>query len=151
MEAWPTSTPSLDPEQPRPTGVAQAASQANADLGASRPSALLLGAGLPILGLARHGPGEFTAVGGQRLADGHVPGHIGQPPGRGPGRPRNRSGPAERDLAWVPIPRLAGVDVQGADHPTVQLHPCSRSPTRPSSCSRLMAWLMLVDAEGQLR
>jgi hypothetical protein len=86
-----TSTPSLDPEQPRPTGVAQAASQANADLGASRPSVLLVGAGLPILGLARHGPGEFTTVGGQRLADGHVPGHIGQPPGRGPGRPRNRS------------------------------------------------------------
>jgi hypothetical protein len=48
-----------------------------------------------------------------------------------------------RDLAWVPIPRLAGVDVQGADHPTVQLHPCSRSPTRPSSCSRLIG---LADA-----
>jgi hypothetical protein len=87
MEAWPNFDTSLDPEQPRPTGVAQAASQANADLGASRPSVLLLGAGLPILGLARHGPGEFTTVGGQRLADGHVPGHIGQPPGRGPGRP----------------------------------------------------------------
>src|ERR671910_2108188 len=43
-----------------------------------------------------------------------------------------------RDLAWVPIPRLAGVHVQGADHPTVQLHPCSRSPTRPTSCSRLI-------------
>jgi hypothetical protein len=116
---------------------------------------------------ARHGPGEFTTVGGQRLADGHVPGHIGQPPGRGPGRPpatargglgvqpfaaistplacsiSQRCSMQSRDLAWVPIPRLAGVDVQGADHPTVQLHPCSRSPTRPSSCSRLIG---LADA-----
>jgi hypothetical protein len=94
------STPSLDPEQPRPTGVAQAASQANADLGASTPSVLLLGAGLPILGLLGTALASSRRLVGQRLAHGHLPGHIGQPPGRGPGPPptaRRRSGrPAVR-------------------------------------------------------
>ena len=49
------------------------------------PSALS-GAGLSLLGLLGASPGQLASVGWQGLAGGHLPGHISQPPSRGPGR-----------------------------------------------------------------
>jgi hypothetical protein len=51
------------------------------------PRGSLLGVGLAIFGLLGASSGQLAPVGGQGLAGGHVLGHIGQPPGRGPGRP----------------------------------------------------------------
>src|SRR5829696_5853597 len=199
------STPSLDPEQPRPSGVAQAASQANADLGAGRPSVLLLGAGLPILGLlgtalasSRRlvGSGWPTVTSLATSASRRVEYRAGPPhPLKGrlgiqplaaistplacsisqrcsraacnwpASRPltsavtaalsrlaTSRHGPAE------PRPRLGPNPAAGR-----RACPGCRSPHRPTpplqqiadSAKQLFAadrtWLMLVDAEGQLR
>jgi hypothetical protein len=49
-----------------------------------RAACLLVGGGPAVLGLLGASPGQVTPVGGQGLAGGHVLGHIGQPPGRGP-------------------------------------------------------------------
>jgi hypothetical protein len=68
--------------------------------------ALLLGAGLSLFGLPGPCLGQLAPVGGQRLTRRHVLGHIGQPPGRGPGR--------------VPQPLKGGLGIQlltAHDHP----------------------------------
>jgi hypothetical protein len=62
-----------------------------------------LGGGLPVLGLLGASLDKVTTVRREGLAGGHVPGHIGQPAGRGPGRPRSRSNAVWASIRSRPI------------------------------------------------
>ena len=72
---------------PAGRGRCRTADQRRDGLSAWRRGPLLLGARLSLFGLSGPCLGQLAPVGGQGLTRRHVLGHIGQPPGRGPGRP----------------------------------------------------------------